>query len=65
MLKQTPMMANPHEYRDLLWTVLHEGRSPDTSGTDYEPGGETPQSAFEEMEAMKRAAIAARETGEA
>jgi hypothetical protein len=59
------MLANPHEYRDALWTVLHEGRLTEEmqakQDAEYVPGGPTPQSAFEEMEAMKRAAIAARE----
>lgn len=58
-------MMNQGEYRDALWTVLHDGKMTKEmeakQAADYEPGGPTPQSAFDEMEAMKQAAIAARE----
>lgn len=28
ILEQTPMMANPHEYRQTLWAILHDGETP-------------------------------------
>lgn len=28
ILRTTPMMANPHEYRETLWTILHDGEAP-------------------------------------
>ena len=68
LLRSTPSLSNPHEYRDALWTVLYEGKltaeMEAKQAEEYTPGGETPLSAFEEMEAMKAAAIAAREATE-
>lgn len=29
LLRNTPMMANPHEYRQTLWEVLHDGKLSD------------------------------------
>lgn len=28
ILRTTPMMANPHEYRATLWSILYEGEAP-------------------------------------
>jgi hypothetical protein len=48
--------------------VLYDGELTEAmkakDDADYVPGGPTPQSAFDEMEAMKQAAIAAREAAE-
>jgi hypothetical protein len=30
-MRNMPMMANPSEYREALWTVLHDGESPKTT----------------------------------
>jgi hypothetical protein len=34
VLRNTPMMANPSEYREALWTVLHDGDTPPPPRTE-------------------------------
>lgn len=60
MLRNTPMMASPSEYRDTLWTVLHDGTITDEmrrkAAENAPKGGPPPQHAINEMEEMMRQA---------
>jgi len=70
LLSQTPMMANPAEYRDQLWTVLYEGEvTPEMKQRQLEKAPERaraalgkppPKSAMSELDALKERAIALR-----
>jgi hypothetical protein len=58
-MRNTPMMASPSEYRDTLWTVLHDGEITDEmkrKASANRPKGEIPKQAYSEMEEMMRQA---------
>lgn len=71
LLDSTPMMANPAEYRDSLWSVLHDGVvTPEMQKRSLEKAPERaraalgkapPRSALSELEELKRQAVALRE----
>lgn len=60
MLDSTPMMASPSEYRDTLWSVLHDGIITDEmkrkSASNARKGGPPPRHAVDEMAEMMRQA---------
>lgn len=71
LLDSTPMMANPAEYRDALWSAIHDGEvSPEMKKRQLERAPERaraalgkapPTSALSELEALQQRAIALRE----
>lgn len=70
LLRMAPMMANPHEYRDALWSVLYHGELTEEMKKNAAKnaaenarkaiGKPAPPSAMAELEAMKQQAAALR-----
>lgn len=70
LLRMSPMMANPHEYRAALWSVLYTGELTDEMKANAAKhaaenakaaiGKPAPKSALDELEAMKAQAAALR-----
>lgn len=60
LLDATPMMASPTEYRDTLWTVLHDGTITDEmrrkAAENRPKGGPPSRSDLSEMDEMMRQA---------